>query len=85
MNRVPIGINDGGWCPVCRGPVWFMSGWRGHVGLYISECKTFGERRAFGDTNLAGAINALVADGGVVTRKAWMRAVDAAERQAARV
>ena len=72
-RRVGLGLNDGGWCPTCRGEAYFMAKWRGVTGNYASECKQCGERRLFVDTDLIGAINALIADGGRVTRRAWTR------------
>ena len=72
-RRVGLGLNDGGWCPTCKGEAYFMAKWRGVMGNYASVCKQCGERRLFVDTDLIGAINALIADGGTVTRRAWTR------------
>ena len=72
-RRVGLGLNNGGWCPECRGEVYFMAKWRGVAGNYASECKQCGERRLFEDTDLIGAINALIAHGGRVTRRGQLR------------
>ena len=70
-RRVGLGLNNGGWCPTCKGEAYFMAKWRGVSGNYASECKQCGEMRLFVDTDLIGAINALIANGGLVTRLAW--------------
>ena len=72
-RRVGLGLNDGGWCPTCKGEAYFMAKWRGVMGNYASVCKQCGERRLFVDTDLIGAINALIADGGRVTRRGQLR------------
>ena len=70
-RRVGLGLNDGGWCPTCKGEAYFMAKWRGVSGNYASECKQCGERRLFEGTDLIGAIQSLMANGGAVTRRAW--------------